>query len=73
MYGCHKKGARQEGWRIRAWKKWELAKKPLGQLETADFEAHVARRRAEGRAENAIRQEIAIASNLFKRLARHGV
>ncbi len=35
----YKKGARQEGSRIRAWKKSELAKKPLGQLETADFQA----------------------------------
>ena len=64
---AHKKGARQEGSRIRAWKKSELAKKPLGHLETADFEVHVTRRRAEGRAENTIRQEIAIASNLFKK------
>jgi len=63
----HKKGARQEGSRIRAWKKSELAKKPLGQLETADFDVHVKRRRAEGKAENTIRQEIAIVSNLFKK------
>jgi len=63
----YKKGARQEASRIRAWKKSELAKKPLGQLETADFEVHVKRRRKEGKAENTIRQEIAIASNLFKK------
>lgn len=64
---ARKKGARQEASRIRAWKKSDLAKKPLGRLETADFEAHVDRRRAEGKAENTIRQEIAIVSNLFKK------
>ncbi len=62
-----KKGARQEASRIRAWKNSDLAKKSLARLDTADFEAHIDRRRAEGKAENTIRQEIAIVSNLFKK------
>lgn len=62
-----KKGARQEASRIRTWKNSELAKKSLARLETADFESHIDRRRAEGKAENTIRQEIAIVSNLFKK------
>ena len=64
---ARKKGARQEASRVGTWKKSELATRPLGLLETADFSAHVEQRRKAGKAENTIRLEIALASHLFKK------
>lgn len=65
-----KKGARREQDRVKAWMKSPLAFRFLSQLRGADFAKHRDERRAEGRAENTIRIELALISKLFKTAAR---
>ena len=61
-----KKGARREQDRISTWKRHPLAVRFLAQLRGADFAKYRDDRRAEGRAENTIRLELALISHLFE-------
>jgi integrase len=65
-----KKGARREQDRVGAWVKHPLALRFLSQLRGADFAKHRDERRAEGRAENTIRIELAMISKLYKIAAK---
>jgi integrase len=65
-----KKGWRREQDRIKAWTKHPLAHRFLSQLRGSDFAHHRDQRRAEGRAENTIRLELALISKLYKVAAR---
>jgi integrase len=64
-----------KGWdrqqdRAKAWMKSPLAHRFLSQLRGTDFAHHRDVRRAEGRAENTIRLELALISTLYKLAAR---
>lgn len=65
-----KKGARREQDRVKAWQSSPLALRFLSQLRGADFAKHRDDRRAQGRAENTIRIELALISKLYKTAAR---
>jgi integrase len=65
-----KKGKKREQGRVKAWKRHPLAHRFLSQLRGADFAKHRDERRAEGRAENTIRIELALISKLYKVAAR---
>lgn len=65
-----KKGARREQDRVGAWIRNPLAVRFLSQLRGADFAAYRDQRRAEGRAENTIRIELAMISKLYKIAAK---
>jgi len=62
----NKKGWRREQDRVAAWLKNPLSHRFLSQLRGADFARHRDARRAEGRAENTIRLELALMSKLYK-------
>jgi len=65
-----KKGARREQDRVGAWIRHSLALRFLSQLRGADFATYRDQRRAEGRAENTIRIELAMISKLYKIAAK---
>ena len=65
-----KKGAKREQDRVSAWTRHPLALRYLSQLRGADFATYRDQRRAEGRAENTIRIELAMVSKLYKIAAR---
>ena len=65
-----KKGARRERDRVRAWMKSPLAVRSLTQLLEADFAKHCDERRAQGRAPNTIRIELALINTLYKTAVR---
>ncbi|MBI3529663.1 MAG: site-specific integrase [Betaproteobacteria bacterium] len=65
-----KKGARREQDRVKAWQGSPLALHFLSQLRSADFAKHRDQRRAQGRAENTIRIELALISKLYKVASR---
>lgn len=65
-----KKGARREQDRVKVWQGSPLALRFLSQLRGADFAKHRDERRAQGRAENTIRIELALISKLYKTAAR---
>ena len=65
-----KKGARREQDRVAAWMIHPLAHRFLSQLSCADFAKHRDERRAQGRAENTIRLELALISKLYKIAAK---
>ena len=65
-----KKGRRREQDRVGAWIKNPLALRFLSQLRGADFAEYRDKRRAEGRAENTIRIELAMISKLYKIAAK---
>jgi integrase len=61
----NKKGWKREQDRIKSWTRQALAHRFLSQLRGADFAAYRDRRRAEGKAENTIRLELALISKLY--------
>jgi len=65
-----KKGWRREQDRVRAWMQNPLAVRFLSQLRGVDFAVYRDQRRAEGRAENTIRIELAMVSKLYKIAAK---
>jgi integrase len=65
-----KKGARREQDRVGAWMRHPLAFRYLSQLRGSDFATYRDERRAEGRAENTIRIELAMISKLYKIAAK---
>jgi integrase len=65
----NKKGWVQEGVRIRWWRRQAVAQKRLDAITPEDFQAHVGRRLAEGRANNTVRNELFLISGLYE-LAR---
>jgi integrase len=65
-----KKGKKREADRVRTWMKHPLAVRFMSHLRGADFAEHRDLRRAEGRAENTIRLELALISAVYKRASR---
>src|SRR5262249_41843464 len=65
-----KKGWRREQDRVEAWRKHPLGVRFLAQLRGSDFAQYRDQRRAQGRAENTIRIELALISKLYKIAAR---
>lgn len=65
-----KKGRRREQDRVTAWMNNPLAVRFLSQLKGADFAAYRDERRADGKAENTIRIELAMISKLYKIAAK---
>ncbi|MBV8124242.1 MAG: site-specific integrase, partial [Paucibacter sp.] len=61
-----KKHQRQDESRIQQWMNWPLARRSLTNLRGADFSAYLKARRAEGKAENTIRLELALVGHLFE-------
>src|SRR6185503_12003980 len=61
-----KKGARREEDRITLWKRNPLALRFLSQLRGADFAKYRDDRRAQGRADNTIRLDLALIGHLFE-------
>jgi integrase len=61
----HKKGARVEGYRIKAWLNTDLAKRYLSTLKATDFAIWRDNRIQSGVTANTIRLELAVISNLF--------
>jgi integrase len=61
-----KTSPRQEEGRVNRWKKHPLAYRMMASLRGADFARYRDERRAAGRAENTIRLELALISNLFE-------
>ncbi|HKQ26829.1 MAG TPA: site-specific integrase [Burkholderiales bacterium] len=61
-----KKGRRREQERINTWKQHPLSVRFLAQLRGADFAEYRDQRRAEGKAENTVRIELALISHLFE-------
>ena len=66
----NKKGWRREQDRVKAWMHNPLAVRFLAQLRGSDFATYRDQRRAEGRAENTIRIELAMISKLYKIAAK---
>jgi integrase len=65
-----KKGKLRERGRVKAWMSHSLAFRYLSQLRGSDFATYRDERRAEGKAENTIRIELALISRLYKTAAR---
>jgi integrase len=65
-----KKGKKREADRVKTWMKHPLAFRFMSHLRGADFAEHRDKRRAEGRAENTIRLELALISAVYKRASR---
>jgi integrase len=65
-----KKGWRREQDRVKAWMNNPLAVRFLSQLRGSDFATYRDERRADGRAENTIRIELAMISKLYKIAAK---
>jgi len=61
-----KKGAKREADRVKQWMKNPLAFRFLSQLRGVDFATYRDQRRANGKAENTIRIELAMISKLYK-------
>ena len=64
------KGWKRQKDRVKAWKKKPLAVRFMSQLRGTDFAVYRDERRAQGRAENTIRIELAMISKLYKIAAR---
>jgi integrase len=65
-----KKGKKREADRVKAWIKDPLALRFMSHLRGADFAGYWDKRRAEGKAENTIRLELALISALYQRASR---
>ena len=65
-----KKGKKREADRVKTWMKHPLALRFMSHLRGADFAEYRDKRRAEGKAENTIRLELALISAVYKRASR---
>lgn len=64
-----KKGAREEGYRLRAWRAHDLAHRRLNQVTRADVAKHVQARTQEGRAAVTVRNDVFLISALYRTAA----